>query len=155
MCVTSLLGGPWADLWPFYGLYSKPCKPLNNWENRLQYNPWKGHKSTHGQRISCFLLKSFHFRRLRKLQVFFSMQILIFRMLCNNVDVRQCLYFELGRPVVYQETWTIPRYSDFRLFDHVRGFVRLFSRYACFGRFGHFACFGRFVSVVSFRCFRF
>ena len=25
MCVTSLLGGPWADLWPFYGLY---CKPL-------------------------------------------------------------------------------------------------------------------------------
>ena len=71
MCVTSLLGGPWADLWPFYGLYSKPCKPLNNWENRLQYNPWKGHKSTHGQRISCFLLKSFHFRRLRKLQGFF------------------------------------------------------------------------------------
>ena len=28
MCVTSLLGGPWADLWPFYGLYSKPCKPV-------------------------------------------------------------------------------------------------------------------------------
>ena len=26
MCVTSLLCGPWADLWPFYGLYSKPCK---------------------------------------------------------------------------------------------------------------------------------
>ena len=22
MCVTSLLCGPWADLWPFYGLYS-------------------------------------------------------------------------------------------------------------------------------------
>ena len=21
MCVTSLLCGPWADLWPFYGLY--------------------------------------------------------------------------------------------------------------------------------------
>ena len=23
MCVTSLLGGPWADLWPFNGLYCK------------------------------------------------------------------------------------------------------------------------------------
>ena len=23
MCVTSLLCGPWADLWPFDGLYSK------------------------------------------------------------------------------------------------------------------------------------
>ena len=23
MCVTSLLCGPWADLWPFYGLYCK------------------------------------------------------------------------------------------------------------------------------------
>ena len=23
MCVTSLLGGPWSDLWPFYGLYCK------------------------------------------------------------------------------------------------------------------------------------
>ena len=23
MCVTSLLCGPWADLWPFYGLYWK------------------------------------------------------------------------------------------------------------------------------------
>ena len=23
MCVKSLLGGPRADLWPFYGLYSK------------------------------------------------------------------------------------------------------------------------------------
>ena len=23
MCVTSLLYGPWADLWPFYGLYCK------------------------------------------------------------------------------------------------------------------------------------
>ena len=73
----------------------------------------------------------------------------------SDVDVRQYLYFELGLPVVYQETWTIPRYSDFRLFNHVRGFVRLFGRYTCFGRFGHFACFGRFVSVVSFRCLRF
>ena len=26
MCVTSLLCGPWADLWPFYGLY---CKRLS------------------------------------------------------------------------------------------------------------------------------
>ena len=51
---------------------------------------------------------------------------------------------------------TIPRYSDFRLFDHVSGFVCLFGRlYTCFGRFGHFACFGPFVSVVSFRCFGF
>ena len=23
MCLTSLLCGPWADLWPFYGLYCK------------------------------------------------------------------------------------------------------------------------------------
>ena len=41
MCVTyaSLLGGPWADLWPFYGLYCKQFSPS----------------------LKLFLLKSLHF----------------------------------------------------------------------------------------------
>ena len=45
-------------------------------------------------------MKSFHFRRLQKRWVFFPIQILIFRMLRNNADVRRCSYFELGLPVV-------------------------------------------------------
>ena len=49
-----------------------------------------------------FLLKSFHFRRLQKRQVFFPIQILIFRTLRNNADVRRCSYFELGLPVMWQ-----------------------------------------------------
>jgi len=40
MCVTSLLGVPWADLWPFYGLYSKRfslyIKVLRNYANVRQ-----------------------------------------------------------------------------------------------------------------------
>ena len=41
VCVKSLLCGPWADLWPFYGLY---CKRFSlsihvhmEREDRLQY----------------------------------------------------------------------------------------------------------------------
>ena len=62
MCVTSLLCGSWADLWPFYGLY---CS----------------------------------FSKVTETIGFFPIQILIFRILRNNVDVRRCSYFELGLPV--------------------------------------------------------
>ena len=70
-------------------------------------------KSAHGphrrdvthilSKVSCFLLKSFHFRRLQKRLVFFPIQILIFWMLHNNADAsyaRRCSYLELGLPVV-------------------------------------------------------
>ena len=50
-------------------------------------------------KVSCFLLKSFHFCTLQMIG-FFSIQILIFRMLRNNADVCRCSYFELGLPVV-------------------------------------------------------
>ena len=63
MCVTSLLRGPWADLWPFYEPF---CKRFS----------------------------------LCRLIGFFPIQILIFRMLRNNADVRLCSYFEPGLPVV-------------------------------------------------------
>ena len=35
MCVTSLLCGPWADLWPFYGLYCKRVSFSNKGLPRL------------------------------------------------------------------------------------------------------------------------
>ena len=75
-------------------------------ENRLHYNPWNDHKSAcgpHGRdvthilsRASCFLLKSFHFHRLQKPQVF-SIQILIFP-----------LYFEYyaTMPMLIFRAWT-------------------------------------------------
>ena len=61
----------------------------------------------------------------------------------------------LGSWQAYQGTWTIPRYSDFRLFDQVSSFVLSFRPLHLFRsfRFGHFACFSRFVLVVSFRSF--
>ena len=46
-CVTSLPCGPWADLWPFFGLYCKWFSlywfiPLNRWVNLLDRRPlWK------------------------------------------------------------------------------------------------------------------
>jgi len=46
MCVTSLLCGPQADLWPFYGFFRDVTHILS--------------------KVSCFLLKFFHFRRLQK-----------------------------------------------------------------------------------------
>ena len=60
---------------------------LKQRENRLHKNPQNGHKSARGphrrdvthilSKVSGFLLKSFHFRRLRK-RCFFPIQILIF-----------------------------------------------------------------------------
>ena len=51
-------------------------------------------------KVSCCLLKSFHFRmQVTEMIGFFPIQILIFRMLRNNADVRRCSYFELGLPV--------------------------------------------------------
>ena len=35
MCVTSLLCGPWADFWPFYGLYCKRVSFSNKGLPRL------------------------------------------------------------------------------------------------------------------------
>ena len=66
--------------------------------------------------------KAYRFRNLRKLKDFnkkqftlhkmcvtigfFLIQILILRMLCNNVDVHRCLYFELWLPVICCEAWS-------------------------------------------------
>ena len=55
MCVTSLLCGPWADLWPFYGLYCKRCSLYIRFASCY---------------VSRFLLKCFHFRRLQRRSVF-------------------------------------------------------------------------------------
>ena len=52
LTVTSLLCGPRADLWPFFGFL---CKQLSLYIKVYLYS-----------KVSCFLLKSFHIRRLRK-----------------------------------------------------------------------------------------
>ena len=57
-------------------------------------------------KVSCFLLKFFHFRRLRKRQFFFPIQILLFRMLRNNADVRRCS--SLRRAKNQQTTLHVP-----------------------------------------------
>ena len=54
MCVTSLLCGPRADLLPFYGFL---------WQRFSLYIKVYLYIE---RKVSCFLLKSFHFRRLRK-----------------------------------------------------------------------------------------
>ena len=60
----SLLGSPRGYLWPFYVLYRK--------------------------RFSLYIKVFVRYGNDR----FFPIKILLFRMLCNNVDVRWCLYFE-------------------------------------------------------------
>ena len=104
MCVTSLLCGPWADLWPFNGLYSERFS--------LYIKVYLYHKSAHGPhrrdvtqilcKVSCFLLKSFHFRRLITETIgFFPCKSLYFEInVTQQCRVHQCLYFELVLPVV-------------------------------------------------------
>ena len=77
-CVTSLLCGQWADLWPFYGLF---CKLFSLYiKVFIERNP--------------YIFVGYGNDR------FFSIQIHIFRILRNNSDVRRRLYFELRLPVV-------------------------------------------------------
>ena len=66
------------------------------------------YKSAHGphrrdvthilSQLRCISVISFHFYRLTI--GFFPIKILIFPMSCNNTDVRRCVYFELGLPVL-------------------------------------------------------
>ena len=68
-------------------------------------------------------MRSFLFRRLQKRSVFFPIQILIFRMLRNNADVRRCSYLSLGylcfpeRKCIFlsleENLWTINRKKEF------------------------------------------
>ena len=111
------LGGIWRRLEPLERIYGRfpsvdPSgrfagvfnlgKPYIDRENRLQYNPLNGHKSAHGPHrrdvtsILCKVISD----NLTEMIGFFLKQILIFRMLRNNADVRRYSYFELGLPVV-------------------------------------------------------
>ena len=51
-------------------------------------------------KVSCFFIEILSFFQVTETIGFFLKQILIFRMLLNNADVRRCSYFELGLPVV-------------------------------------------------------
>ena len=70
MCVTSLLCGPRADLWPFYGFLCKRFSLYIRFTPGVYLHfPHSLHRRdvTHIlSKVSCFLLKSFHFRRLQK-----------------------------------------------------------------------------------------
>ena len=74
MCVTSLLCCPWTNLWPFQGLY---CKRISLYIHKLfTVQPINRPMDYTGEmkhilcKVSCFLLKSFRFRRFQKRQVF-------------------------------------------------------------------------------------
>ena len=101
-------------IWPFYGLC---CKRFSLRVNLLHYNPQNGHKSAHGPyrrdvthilcKVSCiffywnpFIFVGYGNDRFFSLTNPRGVQILIFRMLLNNADVRRCVYFELRLPVV-------------------------------------------------------
>ena len=68
-------------------------------------------------------MRAFLFRRLQKRSVFFPIQILIFRMLRKNADVRRCSYLSLGylcfpeRKCIFlsleENLWTINRKKEF------------------------------------------
>ena len=84
---TSLLCGPRADLWPFYGflckrfslyktVYIKTHKTAINL--LLARRPHRRDVTHILSKVSCFLLKPFHFHRLQKRQVFFPYKSLLF-----------------------------------------------------------------------------
>ena len=55
---------------------------------------------------------------------FFPIQILIFRMLRNNADVRRCSYFELGLPVIFPKLSS----QNMRGFGHATTLIPSFHR---------------------------
>ena len=67
------------------------------------YGPWTTQEgsNTHLSKVSCFFIEILSFSKVTETIGFFPIQILIFRMLHNNDDVRRCSYFELGLPVVW------------------------------------------------------
>ena len=69
MCVTSLLCGPRADLWPFYGFLCKRFSLYIKVNVYIERNP--------------FIFVGYRNDR------YFPIQILTFRMLRNNADVRR------------------------------------------------------------------
>ena len=89
MCYISL-GGPWADLCPFYGLY---CKRLSLYI-KVYGKPLYREKTVFIKTHKTFIFVGYGN------DCFFPIQILLFRMFRNNADVRQCSYFELGLPVL-------------------------------------------------------
>ena len=100
MCVTSLLCGPWADPWPFYGLYCKrfslPSKVYYREIKPVPITPylmainWLGNhtgKKKHNlSKVSRYLFNSFYIRRLQKQYCFSPIQFLIFWTLRNSAD---------------------------------------------------------------------
>ena len=83
--------------------YRKLCRwvPLNPCIKQPLIGPWTTHerRDTISCKVSCFLLKFFHIRRLQKRQVFSQYKSLYFvRMFRNNADARRCSYFEPGLP---------------------------------------------------------
>ena len=94
MCVTSLLCGPRANLWPFYGFL---CKRFS-----LYIKTHKSACGPHGRdvthilsKVSCFLLKSFLFVGYRNDRFFSHTNPYIL----NVTQQCRCSYFELGLPV--------------------------------------------------------
>ena len=58
MCVTSLLCGPWADLWPFYEKY---CKRFSLY--RAFSLTWPASMQIYGNKDSVYIRKEFNSRR--------------------------------------------------------------------------------------------
>ena len=111
MCVTSLLCGPWADLWPFNGLYCKRFSLYITGERkpftvqpikRPKIFPWitQERRNTHFMQGKLFFIEivnPFIFVGYENDRFFPHTNPYISKsMLRNDADVRQCSYFELG-----------------------------------------------------------
>ena len=59
MCVTSLLCGPWADLWPFYGKYYKRFSLY-----RAFSRTWPAPMQIYRSKESIYIRKEFNSRRI-------------------------------------------------------------------------------------------
>ena len=84
MCVTSLLYGPRADLWPFYGFL---CKRFSLC---IKVYPWTTQetRNTHFKWGRLFFIEILWFSLVTETIGFFPTQILIFWMLRNNADAQ-------------------------------------------------------------------
>ena len=96
-----------AALYEFLGngfsLFLRERKPFTQKPIKRPYiGPWTTQegRNTHLSKVSYFFIEILSFSKVPETIGFFLIQILIFRMLRNNDDVRRCSYFELGLPVL-------------------------------------------------------
>ena len=105
MCVTSLLGGLWADLWPFYGFFfTLTPKKENNRSKRLSPTPSVTNLSLRRGRYVSSIMRSsnqgsvdgFRRERLQRLMTFDSLSMKRHLEARSRIESRTIACYKIG-----------------------------------------------------------